>query len=411
LSAIAHELPQAAVNRKLIDLIATGALAIGVMLSGFVINEPAPYDIYMVALVAIWALFGLRISRTIAPLFVLLALFNIGGLISMSQLPRLDEIPLYLAVTGFLSLTAVFFAAATEADDRRYRTIFHAWVLAAVMTASLGIAGYFQLFPGAERFTRYSRATGSFQDPNVFGPFLVLPACYLYYRMLTGGPRAWAACVLPLTIIALGIFLSFSRGAWGLFGFSVVALTFLLFLRSDSGLFRLRVGLMSMAALAVLVLVLLVALQLPAVQELFTARAQLTQDYDTARVGRFARYLIGLEMAIEHPLGIGPLEFGKLVGADTHNIWLKAILDYSWLGFIAWVTMVAWTLGAGLRILLRDRPWQPYLLIAWVVFAGHVALGNIIDTDHWRHFFILIGLVWAGIALEARWQRLGASRS
>jgi hypothetical protein len=42
LSAIAHELPQAAVNRKLIDLIATGALAIGVMLSGFVINEPAP---------------------------------------------------------------------------------------------------------------------------------------------------------------------------------------------------------------------------------------------------------------------------------------------------------------------------------------------------------------------------------
>lgn len=404
MTATAHALPRHAINRKGIELIATAALSLGVFLSGFVIDEPAPYDIYMVALVAVWALFGLRISRSVAPLFVLLALFNIGGLISMTQLPRLDEIPLYLAVTGFLSLTAVFFAATTEADPDRYRVIFHAWVAAAVATALLGIAGYFQLFPGAERFTRYDRASGSFQDPNVFGPFLVAPACYLYYRMLAGGPKAWLACVLPLAILALGIFLSFSRGAWGLFGFSLVAITFLLFLSSGSGLFRLRIAMMSLLALGLLVLLLVVALQIPAISDLFSVRAQITQDYDTSRVGRFARYGIGIMMAIEHPLGIGPLQFGKLVGADTHNIWLKAILDYSWLGFAAWLSMIAWTLAAGFRILLRDRPWQPYLLVAWVVCAGHVALGTIIDTDHWRHFFILVGLVWAGIALEARHQ-------
>lgn len=404
MTAIAHELPRAAINRKLVGLIATAALTLGILTSGFVIDEPAPYDIYMVALVAVWALFGLRISRSVAPLFVLLALFNIGGLISMTQLPELGEIPLYLAVTGFLSLTAVFFAAVIEADHDRYKLIYNAWVISAMLTAGLGIAGYFDLFPGAERFTRYGRATGSFQDPNVFGPFLVMPACYLYYRMLTGGPKAWAICALPLIVICGGIFLSFSRGAWGLFGFSLVALTFFLFLKSNSGLFRLRITLMSLLAIALLVILLAVALQIPAVSDLFTQRAQLTQDYDTARVGRFARYIIGVEMAMEHPLGIGPLQFGKLVGADTHNIWLKAVLDYSWLGFAAWVAMVAWALGAGFRILLRDRPWQPYLLLAYVVLAGHVALGMIIDTDHWRHFFLLVGLVWAGIALEARHQ-------
>ena len=67
----------------------------------------------------------------------------------------------------------------------------------------------------------------------------------------------------------------------------------------------------------------------------------------------------------------------------------------------------SWSAGrftAGFRILFRDRPWQPILLCAYVVFVGHVALGSVIDTDHWRHFYLLIGLVWGAIALEYRHQ-------
>ena len=63
LSAVSHELPSAAVNAKLIALIASRAVFLGVFLSGFVIDEPAPYDLYMAGLIAVWALFGLRISR------------------------------------------------------------------------------------------------------------------------------------------------------------------------------------------------------------------------------------------------------------------------------------------------------------------------------------------------------------
>ena len=33
------------------------------------------------------------------------------------------------------------------------------------------------------------------------------------------------------------------------------------------------------------------------------------------------------------------------------------------------------------------------------------ALGTVIDTDHWRHFYLLLGLIWGGIALEYRHQR------
>jgi O-antigen ligase len=405
LSAIAHELPPQAVNAKLVALISSWAVAVGVFLSGFVINEPAPYELYMAALMAIWTLFGLRISRPIAPLVVLLVLFNIGGMISITQMADIRETPLYIAVSLFLAFTAVFLAGVLETRPSLYRTIFRAWVAAALVTAILGMIGYFKLLPGAEIFTKFDRAAGAFEDPNVFGPFLALPGIYLLYRVLTGNPLKMAFYAVPLLIIVAGIFFSYSRGAWGLFGAAAVMLMAALFLQSNSGKFRLRIVVMTIAALALLAVAFLVILQIPGVADMLSQRAQLAQDYDSARLGRFARYVIGFQLAMERPLGIGPLEFGYMFGEDTHNIWLKALMDYGWLGFACWVVMIGWTVAGGFRILLRDRPWQPYLLCAYVVFLGHIALGSVIDTDHWRHFYLLIGLIWGAIALEYRHQR------
>ena len=403
MTALTHDDAHArAVNAKLIAIISAVAVSLGVFLSGFVINEPAPYELYMAGLIGVWALFGLRISKPIAPLLVLLVVFNIGGMISMSQMSDLMDTPLYLAVSLFLAFTAVFFAAVTEAQPALYRLIFLAWLASAMLTATLGVLGYFHAFPGADMFTRYDRAAGAFEDPNVFGPFLTLPGIYLLHRLLTGSPAMMPLYAIPLVIIMAGIFLSFSRGAWGLFGASAILLVGALFLQSASGFFRLRIALMSVVAIALLGVALVVALQFDAVADLFFARAQLVQEYDGARLGRFARYGIGFMMAMEHPFGIGPLVFGQMFGEDTHNIWLKALLDYGWLGFVSWATMVVWTIVGGFRILFRDRPWQPYLLCAYVVFIGHVALGTVIDTDHWRHFYLLIGLIWGGIALEYR---------
>ncbi|MGX9116251.1 O-antigen ligase family protein [Mesorhizobium sp. BHbsci] len=405
MSAVAHELPPAAVNAKLIALIASTAVFLGAFLSGFVIAEPAPYDLYMVGLMAVWALFGLRISRAAAPLLVLLVVMNIGGMISMTQMSDIAGTPLYLSVSLFLAFTAVFFASVTSVQPNLYRVIFLAYVMSAVLTSLLGIAGYFHAFPGAEIFTKYDRATGAFQDPNVFGPFLVLPGIYLLYLLLTGPISRMPLLAVPLLIITAGIFFSFSRGAWGMFGVSAILLTGALFLQSASGKFRLRVAVMTIAAVSLLVIAMLVILQLPGVSEMFSSRAQLEQSYDTARLGRFARYTIGFQMALEHPLGIGPLVFGTIFGEDTHDIWLKMLMDYGWLGFVSFLTLTCWTIAAGFRILLRDRPWQPYLLCAYVAFVGNIGLGTFIDIDHWRHVYLLLGLIWGAIALEYRHQR------
>ncbi|MDW6021431.1 hypothetical protein SAZ10_06590 [Mesorhizobium sp. BAC0120] len=413
-AAASPALPASAVNAKLISLITTGAISLGVLLSGFVLNEPAPYELYMAGLIAVWALFGLRISKPVLPLLVLLVVFNIGGMIAMTQMADLANTPLYLAVSLFLAFTAVFFAAVTEAQPDLFHVIFRAWVLAAVCTAALGIAGYFHAFPGAEAFTRYDRAAGAFQDPNVFGPFLVLPTIFMLYRLMTGSIANMPLYAIPLLILAGGIFFSFSRGAWGLFAAAAILLIAGLFLQTASGMFRLRIVVMSVLAVGLLLLAIVAILQIPGVDQFFLSRAQLAQDYDSARLGRFARYVIGFQLALEHPFGIGPLVFGTIYGEDTHDIWLKALMDYGWLGFVSWATMIGWTLSAGFRQLFRDRPWQPYLLCVYVVFVGHVFLGTIIDTDHWRHFYMLLGMLWGCMALEYRHQRalrLGRSLS
>jgi O-antigen ligase len=397
----------AAKNRALIKLISTFAVGFGVFLSGFVIDEPAPYELYMAGLIAVWALFGLRLSRTVAALLAILVVFNLGGLVSLAQMPDLKAAPMYIAVSLFLGFTAVFFAAIIDADHRVLRVIFKAYILAAIGTSLLGILGYFDAFPGAELFTRYGRAMGAFQDPNVFGPFLMLPLAWLVHGVLVGNLRALPLRLIPILILTLGIFLSFSRAAWGMAALIIAGLALLLFIRNPNPLFRTRIILLAGLAVVFVLLAVVVALQIPSVADLFTARAQLVQDYDDAQFGRFARHWYGLLMSIDHPLGIGPLEFGPIFGEDTHNIWLKAALDYGWIGFISYLTLTMLTLGLGLRILFRERPWQPFLLCAYLVYIAHVAIGNVIDTDHWRHFWLLIGIIWGCAALEVRHQRNG----
>lgn len=399
-------LPRAAVEARAMSFIASAALAVGVFLQAFVWREPAPYELYMVALIGIWAIFGLRLSNHSLILLALLSTYCIGGVLSMATMDDLHDAPLYLAITFFLSLSAVFFAAVLEADHRRYRLILRAWTASALIAALLGIAGYFNAFPGAQTFSRYGRASGTFADPNVFGPFLTLPGIYMLYRLLTAPLCRMPLYAIMLVIITGGLFLSFSRGAWGLYGIAAALLIFALLLQSTNAIFRLRVTLMSGLAVSLVLAGLLAMLQIPGTAEFLAERARLVQSYDSGEGGRFDRYITGLQMAIEHPLGFGPLNFGRLLGEDTHNIWLKALIDYGWPGFASFVLLVSWTVAGGFRILFRDRLWQPYLLCSYVVFVGHLIAGSFIDMDHWRHFYALLGLIWGAMALEARHQTM-----
>ncbi|WP_112941271.1 MULTISPECIES: O-antigen ligase family protein [unclassified Rhizobium] len=406
MSAIEATYPRVAhPQRATLRLIGSAAVTVGVFLSGFVISEPAPYELWMACLVGLWFILGLRISRYTVPLLALLITFNVGGMLSLTQMKDLADGPMYVAVSTFLALTAVFYAAIIEDSHRRLPLIFNAWTFAAVITSMLGILGYFHAFPGSEVFTLYDRAKGAFQDPNVFGPFLVPPSLYLVHGILTGNLRAAPIKAAALLILALGVFLSFSRAAWGLFLLTIILLIFVMLLKERSGAFRLRILVLSLAAILMMVASLVIALQFPKVSDLFSTRAQLVQQYDGEHLGRFDRHRIGFTMMMERPLGIGPMVFGTIFPEDEHNIWLKSLTTYGWLGFVSYVGMLFWTFYLGFKNLLKNRPWQPYLMIAWIGVLGHAAIGNVIDIDHWRHVYLLFGVVWGCAALEARHMR------
>ncbi|TXI02541.1 MAG: O-antigen ligase domain-containing protein [Rhizobium sp.] len=391
-------------------LLGTAGVAIGVFLSGFVIAEPAPYELWLAFLIGIWFILGLRISRSVAPLLALFLTFNVGGMLSITQMHDLAagnhlDGPIYIAVSTFLALSAVFYAAITEDNEKRLKLIFNTWVVAALITASLGILGYFHAVPGFDIFTRYDRAMGAFQDPNVFGPYLVTPSLYLMHGLLIGDLKKAPIKAICLFVLAFGVFLSFSRAAWALFAFASVMLIFCMLLKHRSNAFRLRILVMSLAAIILMVVLLVVALQFPQVSDLFSTRLQLVQSYDGGHLGRFERHSIGFQMSMERPLGIGPLVFGQIFREDEHNTWLKTLTTYGWIGFVTWISMICWTIYIGFRNLLRERPWQPFVMIAWIVILGHVGIGNVIDTDHWRHLYMLIGIVWGCGALEQKYQR------
>ncbi|WJH39614.1 O-antigen ligase family protein [Aliirhizobium terrae] len=389
----------------LLRLLGSALIAFGVFLSGFVISEPAPYELIMVIQIAIWFLLGLRISRTVCAILVLLLVFNIGGLFSMTIMADMSGAPMYFAVSIFLALSSVFYAAIVEDDPKRLDLIFKAWVVAALITAMLGILGYLNAFPGAHVFTRYDRAMGAFQDPNVFGPYLVGPILYLLYRLLNGRVMMAPLLIGGIVVLVLGVFLSFSRAAWGLLLFGGIALVIVMLLKERTTAFRLKILTISIVAGLILVLALAIALQIPQISDLFMNRARLVQEYDGARLGRFERHKIGFLMALERPLGMGPMAFGKIYGEDEHNIWLKSLTTYGWLGAVTYQIMIWSTIVLGFRYLLRERPWQPYLMIAWVMIVGHALIGNVIDTDHWRHFYLLLGVLWGCFALEHRHMR------
>lgn len=402
MSAVPADSRVAAPGRAIAALAGSAAIAVGVFLSGFVMSEPAPYELLMAGQIVVWFLLGLTISRTVAIPLALLLVFNVGGMLSLLVMPDMAGGPIYIAVSTFLALTTVLYAGVIEQRPQRLQIIFKAWVAAALITGTLGILGYFHAFPGAGIFTRYDRAMGAFEDPNVFGPYLVAPILYLLHRLLTGRLVQAPLLIAGLLVLVMGVFLSFSRAAWGLLLFSSLMLVFLMLLKERTGAFRLKILALSIAAIVLLAVAVIIALQFDRVSDLFSNRARLVQEYDGARLGRFERHKIGFLLAMERPLGLGPMELGRMFGEDEHNIWLKSLTTYGWLGFVSYVTLICWTLAAGFRHLLRDRPWQPYLMIGWVMILGHTLIGNVIDTDHWRHFYLLLGIVWGCIALEQR---------
>jgi O-antigen ligase len=377
----------------------------------FVFAEPSPYEIFGAAAMFVFFASGLALRRGHIPLLAILVAYCFGLSIAVIPVVAENKTALWVTVSWFLAATTLFFACAVAEDtERRLKILMSGYMAAAIVASLVAILAYFRLLPGADSFLLYGRAKGTFNDPNVIGPFLVLPGMLAIRRALSFRFKDLAIGGAQVSIIAIAVLLSFSRGAWGHFAASAVIFIALLFVVSNDPRERARIVGATFMSFVLLALMVGALLSMQGVGALFSERATLDQSYDMGQLGRFGRHLLGFQLALDSPLGLGPFQFAKIFPEDPHNVYLNAFMTGGWLGGMTYILLVVMTLWAGLKGALRATPWRPLLLAVWATFLGVAGEGAIIDTDHWRHFWLLAGVLWGG-AIAAQRYRVEIPRS
>lgn len=374
--------------------------------SGFVVSiEPAPYEMLFVLTLAVFFAGGMRVSIVFAPLIVFLSVYNIGGFLSVMPIVYDSKARMFVIISVYMAITAIFFAMAVLRDPMRILAVMrNAWVFAGLIASINGMIGYFNVFGLGEAWAPISRAQGMFKDPNVLSTFLIMPFVFLVQDIVVLRSR-WSWLKIPvLVVIAAGLFLAFSRGAW----INAIAATGLMiglsFVLTPSLALRGRIILYAITGVIVFGILLSVALSIPAVREIFLIRFSLKQEYDVGETGRFARQFKSLFELVALPNGYGPLQFGLKWGEDPHNVFLNAFASYGWLGGFSYLLLIVSTIMGMWQSIFSKTPWQHHSIAVNCVMLTTILQGVQIDTDHWRHFYTLLGLSWGLYAATIGWQ-------
>jgi hypothetical protein len=362
--------------------------------------EPSPYELVTLASAVIFLASGLRLRLVFMPLLLLLILLNVGY--SIGAIPFMDksEVANWIATSWYMAVTVMFFAMVV-ADDTvaRLDMLRRGLIVGGLIASAAAIAGYFNLVPGGhDLLTLYERARGTFKDPNVLGAFLILPALFVLQSVVSDPFGKSFRSTIALAMMALAILLAFSRAAWGGLAITSAFMLALMVLTSQSRPQRSRIIVMSVVAVVGVVILLAVLLSFDSIAEMFKQRASFDQSYDEGRFGRFGRHILGADMALDLPFGIGPLQFHNYFPEDTHNSYLNAFMSGGWLAGICYPALVFVTVITGFRYVFVPVPWQRTYLAIFSAFLGTVGESFVIDTDHWRHFWMMLGAMWGMFA-------------
>jgi hypothetical protein len=375
---------------------------------GIVVVEPAPYEFVVVLAMVVFLATGMPLRAAHIPLLLLLVAYNIGYLIGVVPVLTEEGTVMWTAVSCFMSVTTLFFALAlTEDTERRLDMLLKGYLAVAVAVALFGILTYFHLLPGSDTFIFASRSRSTFKDPNVLGAFLVLPTVLSLQRTMTGRLRDFLVGSLMTAVLAIELLLAFSRGAWGAFGVAVALMLGLTYLTCGSGRERRRIILIAALGTVVLGALIVAVLSLPQVSGLFEERASLVQSYDAGRFGRFGRHILGAQLALDQPFGIGPLQFSKYFPEDPHNSFLDSFMAGGWISGAAYLALTLVTLTIGLRYVFARTPWRAAHIALYATFVAEVGESYIIDVQHWRHYFLIMGVLW-GLVIAAAARRKAA---
>jgi hypothetical protein len=303
------------VARRILNLV----LFVTVLTSSVAFIEPSPHDVLMIVLLATCVGARVGFDRKLVPLLVLLIVWLVGGLLCLIQVGDNAKDIQYAGTSLYLGIAALMFACLFgDGDLLRLAIMRRAYIIAALIATAAGYIGFFHLLPGADIFLENDRVSATFKDPNVYGPFLIFPILWLLIELLTRGIRLFNATALALLLG--GLLLSFSRGAWAHFVISAsVGIGIVLVVTPDPRM-RVRIVMLGLLGAVVAALLIVAAMSIGSVHDMFVERAKAIQPYDVGPGGRFWQQELAINAILDNPNGLGPFEFDRIFGLQQHNV-------------------------------------------------------------------------------------------
>lgn len=374
-------------------------VGMAVALSSVVMFEPAPVDALVLGLAMIGFLSGILGFRGIQPVGLIpLAFFALANVVSLYDPLNPTRATWYVFVTLYLCLSWLFFVSFLWTyGSLGMRTIIKTYSFAAMFCIVPGLLSYFNIIGLQKYLLLYGRPKGTFKDPNVYGPYLIPVALFAFAGLIymRKNKRAALLHAAVALISATGIFLSYSRACWINFIVSLVGYLFMAFLFRPVGSaapFPISRIILLFVGLA---LCLGAVLQIPEVRDMLSHRLTSSglQGYDR---DRFRTQKMALESVTQRPLGIGPGQAEQTFHYATHSSYMRVLSENGVIGAAAFVVFLAASLIRGVVMGWRTRDpfWQKIFFIASACILGHIINSGVVDTVHWRHFWLLLALPW-----------------
>ena len=366
--------------------------------SSVVFIEPAPTDILMLGFALFFFITGLKPPRGISTPLLLLCLMFAGFAVASAFGEHQELAYKALWIRFYMILIWLFFASIVHKHpEQAMHIIWHAYIFAGLIAVIWGFLEYFG-YIAIEDWEGGLRAKGPFKDPNVYGPFLVPVAMFSLYKSIAGRQ---GLLYLPLaTIFMLGILLSFSRGAWINTTLSLIIITTVVLLSKQN--IRNVTNAFVIATFGVIIIFsgLVYLIQNETVASRFEQRTTIAQNYDLKEGGRFDTQKKVLTANLANPLGYGAGSTEAIFGLVPHNIYLHILSEGGWLSFLALISFVFITIIKAVDIMLRASQKPENLLIVMACVFGLILQSFFIDSTHWRHLYMLFGLLWGLMLAE-----------
>ncbi len=368
-----------------------------------VIFEPAPTDLFFFLAFAAFIYTGTNYTPAIMPFFALLLIYNLGGIVTFALVAPSPEALIYNFTSIYMAASGIFLASYLSIDTaKRIEIVFSGYVFGAVVAGGLALLAFVFVKTigktfvalGANDLINYGRATGLFKDPNVFSTFMVFPCVLLAQRLLLGTSKQPLITLVYFCIVFTSLVLALSRGAWINMAASILMMVVLTFVLTQSNKLRGRVVFMSLVGLGLIVIALILLLSSPDMKALFLDRFTLTKSYDSGERGRFGNQLNAIPLLLDRALGMGPFEFPKIFRENPHNTFINAFVIGGWLAGVTYFCLVCSNLYVGFRTVIVRSPYQNHAILVFSCLVNVMLQGIQIDTEHWRHYYWMMGMMW-----------------